>query len=128
MVKVRAHQRPDLGVRFLTRGAKSRGDGFLQLVREHIEVAPSLQVKNRANTQHEVFGLVEASGSKFERLRLSVECRDETDGGDVTQSARRVFDVRFELIQRVLELRMSVAVSPSSRTWCPISRRRSHSG
>ena len=86
--------------------AQGVGDALLKLVGQHIGVAARFDVQQRADAQQELLRFLQrvsrARALAFERLRM--QRAEIARDGDVAKAARGALDVRFQLIERVIEL------------------------
>src|SRR5712692_1903605 len=75
---------------------------------EHVRVPAAFEMKDRANSKKQIFRFIQPPLVESAALRpaLSRQRLDPACGGDISQAARGVFDVRLELIERVVEGRM----------------------
>ena len=110
MAEVVAHQLLDALPRLGARIAKHLGGALLQLVAQHVLVAPALEVQRRAHAQQEILRIVEPRGVRraaAQQQRIG-EQRNRARRGQVAQRARRFLHVGFELVQRRVELRVAL--------------------
>ena len=110
MTEVHAHQRLDATVGIVAGTAQGVGDALLKLVGQHIGVAARFDVQQRADAQQELLRFLQrvsrARAFAFERLRM--QRAEIARDGDVAKAARGALDVRFQLIERVIELRVAL--------------------
>src|SRR6185503_14070424 len=90
-------------------GKPQTGRGpFLQLVAEHVVMPPGLEMKDGTHTQQELFGIVQGTQTRAalpEKRRIG-ELGNRLCSEQIAQTARRLLDVRLELVQRVVEARV----------------------
>ena len=108
VAEVVAHQALDARLRQRARIPQQLGRLLLQCVAEHVLVPLALEVQNRPDPQQELFRLVEPRGigrSLLEQGRVG-QPGDGSHGREVAQTARRLLDVRLQLIERGVEQRV----------------------
>ena len=109
VAEVLAHQRLDPLLRPGAEAAQAVGRDLLQLVGQHVRVAPGLEMEHRTDAQQEVLRLIEAVAvDRVRRIRRAAEREQQPRRRDVTQPAGRVLEVGLELIERVVELRVAL--------------------
>ena len=130
MPEVLAHQPLDAQPRRLARIPQALGRDFLQLVAEHVVVALRFEMQYRPDAQEELLGVVErseiAAGAAEER-RVG-ELGNRLGAKQVAQAARRLFDIRFELVEGLVEARVTVGNQRLQRLERPRRRNRSRRG
>src|SRR5258705_12061986 len=90
--------------------SKYIGGALLQLVAQHVLVAPAFQVQRRAHAQEKILRIVESRGVRraaAQQQRVG-EQRNRARGGQVAQRARRFLHIGFELVERPVELRVAL--------------------
>jgi hypothetical protein len=81
---------------------------LLQIVAEHVVIAAGFEVKDRTHAQQEILRVFEASRVRrppAEQQRVG-QHRDRPRRGQIAEPTRRLFHIRLELVQRVVELRV----------------------
>src|SRR5262249_48617418 len=107
VAEIIGHERLDLLTGRRARIAELRRDLLLQLVPEHVVVPAPLEVQQRADPEQELLGLIEPGRVLVPADERWVGGRgDRPCGRDVAQRARRLLDVRLELVQRAAKLRV----------------------
>jgi hypothetical protein len=124
VAEVVAHQTFDLLARRAAVGHQAGGP-LLRLVIQDVVVPFVHDVEDGPETQQELLGFVETGAVG----RAAIDDRGIGDGGDrargpdVAKGARRVLDVGFELVQRVVEARVPLVDQPLQRVENPRVRR-----
>ena len=113
MGEVAAHQRFDALGGIGAGEAQALGHALLQLVAEDVGVAPRGQVEDAAHAQEEVLGLFEVV--LVDRRRIVRQRGEQAGRHDVAEAARRLFDVRLELVDRVVERVVAAGGQPQQR-------------
>jgi hypothetical protein len=93
-------------MRVVARAPHHLGDPFLQFMGQQIDVAPGLEVQQRSDAEQVVLRLQRPGcrGRVLGRVRL--QQAEVARRGDVAESTGSLLDVGFELIQRVVVLRV----------------------
>ena len=113
MGEVAAHQGFDALGRIGPGEVQPLGNALLQFVAQDVGVAARRQVKDAAHAQEEVLGLFEVV--LVDRRRIVRQGGEQAGRHDVAQAARRLLDVRFELIDRVVERVVAGGRQPQQR-------------
>ena len=110
MAEVLAHQGLDPLLQIAALGPEGLGHFLLQIVAQHVDVAPALDVQHRSDAEQEILGLLQLLRRTFvfglERRRL--QRADVPRRGDVAQAAGRALDVGLELIEGAVERRVAL--------------------
>ena len=113
------HEGFDPVVRMRARAAERLGDLLLQFVRQVIDVAATVQMEDGPDPENEVFRFVQPSRRDAIFARGGgLQAPEVPDGYDVAESARRTLDIRFELIEGVVELLMALGHEGKQRVQC----------
>ena len=110
MTEVIAHQALDALLRLRARIPEHLRRLLLQLVAEHVLVAARFEVQDRSHPEQEIFRVFEPAGvrrSAPQQQRIG-QRGDGARRHHVAQRARRFLHVRFELVQRRVELRVAL--------------------
>ena len=110
MAEVVAHQALDPLAGFGARVAEQIRRPLLHVVAQHVLIASGVEMQGRSHAQQEVLGLIEArrirrTAAKQQRVG---QHRDRARRREISQRPRRFLHVGLELIQRVVEGRMTL--------------------
>ncbi len=117
MAEVIAHQPLDTLPWLGARIAEQIGRPLLHVVAQHVLIASGIEVQRRSHAKEKVLGLIEARrirGTAPEQQRIG-QHRDRARRGEISQRSRRFLHVGLELIQRVVEGRVTLIDQPEER-------------